>query len=314
MAPHRRSRRTRRRTRFPTRRAHRSHRQGRRKARFAGCDGNVAVRHARHRRLRMRVAPRKARHGVRRSRVGRDGLSRSCMQTAADATYNSLRQGWRRSSIASRIPRKWRFVEELPANDQGKSSAAMLLALFEPIRAPRLPLVTAIEWSQRHEATLTLFVPKRIVYFEGHFPGTPVLPGIAQLFWVAHFAKQLFGLEADWRQMEAIKFNRIVPPDTTVTLHLALRKTENDCSSATRSTALSAVRDASSNVASAFNPCLLIPVYNHGRGLRGDGRRTGVDPNRVHRGRRRLEPGMSQNHRRQRRASACVDRSVASAR
>ena len=121
------------------------------------------------------------------------------------------------------IPRKWRFVDELPANEQGKSPAAMLLALFEPIRALRLPLVTAMEWCNDNETTLTLFVPKRIVYFEGHFPGTPVLPGIAQLFWVAHFARQLFGLEADWRQMEAIKFNRIVSPDTTVMLRLALR-------------------------------------------------------------------------------------------
>ena len=122
------------------------------------------------------------------------------------------------------LPRKWRFLEELPANEQGKSSASLLLALFEPVRSPRWPLVTSIDCRSEREATLTLFVSRQIVYFEGHFPGMPVLPGIAQLFWVAHFARQLFGLEADWRQTEAIKFNRIVPPDTTVTLHLALRE------------------------------------------------------------------------------------------
>jgi acyl-CoA synthetase (AMP-forming)/AMP-acid ligase II/3-hydroxymyristoyl/3-hydroxydecanoyl-(acyl carrier protein) dehydratase len=122
------------------------------------------------------------------------------------------------------LPRKWRFVEELPTNDQGKSSAAVLLAQFDPPRVPRLPTVTGIDCASPTDAVLTLFVPRQLAYFDGHFPGTPVLPGVAQLFWVGHFARQLFGVDAAWRQMEAVKFNRLVTPETKVTLHLQLRE------------------------------------------------------------------------------------------
>lgn len=122
------------------------------------------------------------------------------------------------------LPRKWRFVEELPINEQGKIATANLLALFAPTRVHRLPVVTGIVSPTGHETTLTLFLPRQLTYFEGHFPGTPVLPGVAQLFWVAYFARQLFGLDFVWRQMEAVKFNRLVFPENTVTLHLAWRE------------------------------------------------------------------------------------------
>jgi len=121
------------------------------------------------------------------------------------------------------LPRKWRFVEDLPVNDQGKSTTATLIALFEPTRIHRLPVVTGINCPTDHEATLTLFIPRQLIYFDGHFSGTPVLPGIAQLFWAGHYARQLFGLDFVWRHMEAVKFNRIVWPESTVALRLALR-------------------------------------------------------------------------------------------
>ncbi len=122
------------------------------------------------------------------------------------------------------LPRKWRFVEELPTNDQGKSSASILLAQFEPNRVYRLPIVTHVVCSSARDVTLTLFVPGNLAYFEGHFPGSPVLPGVAQLFWVGHFARQLLGLEIGWRHMEAVKFNRLVLPETALTLRLELRE------------------------------------------------------------------------------------------
>ena len=36
-------------------------------------------------------------------------------------------------------------------------------------------------------------------------------------------ARQLFGVDMGWRQMEAVKFNRLVLPETTLTLRLELR-------------------------------------------------------------------------------------------
>ena len=125
------------------------------------------------------------------------------------------------------IPRKWRFVDNLPTNDQGKLSSADLNALFEPEHPRRLPDVTAIECPNDHEVVLTLFVPKDLVYFDGHFPEAPVLPGVAQLFWVDHFARQVLGRDLGWSKMEAVKFNRLVIPGTTVTLRLTMREDSN---------------------------------------------------------------------------------------
>ena len=51
-----------------------------------------------------------------------------------------------------------------------------------------------------------------------------MLPGVAQLFWVGYFARQLLGLDNGWCQMEAVKFNKLVLPDTTITLQLELRE------------------------------------------------------------------------------------------
>ena len=122
------------------------------------------------------------------------------------------------------VPRSWRFVDNLPTNDQGKVSAADLIALFEPNRVQRLPDVVGSEYPTELEAILTLYVPKHLTYFDGHFPDTPVLPGVVQLLWVDHFARQLLGLEHGWKEMEAVKFNRLVLPDTTVTLRLEARE------------------------------------------------------------------------------------------
>jgi hypothetical protein len=160
-----------------------------------------------------------------------------CAVLALDAAgYRELYSGGRRTYIRRlrdvllaqfdriTLPRKWRFVEELPVNDQGKVSAGNLLALFEPTRVHRMPVVTGISCPTEYDTTLTLFIPRHLTYFDGHFAGTPVLPGVAQLFWAGHFARQVFGLDFVWPRMEAVKFNRLVLPETTVTLHLVRRE------------------------------------------------------------------------------------------
>ena len=120
------------------------------------------------------------------------------------------------------IPRKWRFVAALPTNAQGKVTAVELGALFE--RHPlMLPTVRAFAAHSADEAELSLFVPAQLVYFDGHFPNSPVLPGVVQLMWVDHFARQLFDATGGWRKLEAIKFTRLLQPDSAVTLTLRVR-------------------------------------------------------------------------------------------
>jgi acyl-coenzyme A synthetase/AMP-(fatty) acid ligase/3-hydroxymyristoyl/3-hydroxydecanoyl-(acyl carrier protein) dehydratase len=117
------------------------------------------------------------------------------------------------------VPRKWRFVDALPANAQGKVTPTELAPLFER-GAPTLPVVRGLVASDANEVTLALHLPAQLVYFDGHFPGSPVLPGVVQLSWVDLFARQLFDAKGGWRRMEAVKFSRLLLPETDVALTL----------------------------------------------------------------------------------------------
>lgn len=58
-------------------------------------------------------------------------------------------------------------------------------------------------------------------WFSGHFPGFPVLPGVAQLFFARHFAKRAFPDFPDAASYRKVKFRRIVRPGDVVLLEVA---------------------------------------------------------------------------------------------
>lgn len=57
-------------------------------------------------------------------------------------------------------------------------------------------------------------------WFSGHFPGFPVLPGVAQLFFLRRFAKRVFSDFPDAASYRRIKFRRLVRPDECVLLEV----------------------------------------------------------------------------------------------
>lgn len=113
------------------------------------------------------------------------------------------------------LPRRWRFLPELPRNAQGKSTQASLQAAFDP----RRPAVREIA-RDGGDIALTLLVDAGLPQFEGHFRGLAVLPGVAQLDWALMFGQECFGIAGEFVGMEAVKFHRVVVPGMRLTLVL----------------------------------------------------------------------------------------------
>lgn len=67
---------------------------------------------------------------------------------------------------------------------------------------------------------LTLRAHGGLQWFEGHFPGVALLPGVIQTTWVVELARQYFPLPEKFHSMSNMKFMRFIMPDTVVTLQL----------------------------------------------------------------------------------------------
>lgn len=114
-------------------------------------------------------------------------------------------------------PRRWRFVEALPLDAQGKATQRRLTALFRP----RLP---APEWLRRDDATaeLILVADPDLAGFDGHFPQAAVLPGVVLVDWALRLGREAFGLAGAVRRLDTVKFQQLVHPGQR--LHLRLER------------------------------------------------------------------------------------------
>src|SRR5450830_125169 len=124
------------------------------------------------------------------------------------------------------LPRMWRYLDAMPANTQGKTTLAALAALLEEPQVPTstssrplLPDHTLIQRTDT-QVTLQLHIPENLLYFEGHFPEAPILPGVAQVNWALELGRQYLPLPPDCVGMQALKFQRVIVPGATVSLEL----------------------------------------------------------------------------------------------
>jgi acyl-CoA synthetase (AMP-forming)/AMP-acid ligase II len=123
------------------------------------------------------------------------------------------------------LPRRWRYLDALPVNAQGKTTQAGLLALLEEkpedkLEArPRWPALRVLEEAPAR-MLLELTVPADLLYFDGHFSVAPVLPGVVQVDWAIHYGRRYFGLGAGITGMAALKFQQMIRPEQPVQLEL----------------------------------------------------------------------------------------------
>jgi acyl-coenzyme A synthetase/AMP-(fatty) acid ligase len=111
------------------------------------------------------------------------------------------------------LPRSWRYVDRLPMDQQGKMSAEAVRALFAPSFDPSVTSPELLsEARESGSCERTLRVPPNLAYLQGHFPGFPVVPGVAQIKWVMDVARTLVGREMRLAGLEALKFKELLRP------------------------------------------------------------------------------------------------------
>ncbi|MBR2960867.1 MAG: acyl-CoA synthetase [Burkholderiaceae bacterium] len=130
------------------------------------------------------------------------------------ALVKALRQHLNKTFESLVLPHRWRFEPQLPTDERGKHSLAILERSFDE-RSPQL-----VDWTLEPQAmTLTLNVSAQTPHFEGHFPELAVLPGITQLHWVIDLAHRYLGSPVSVAEVKNLKFQALLLPKTLARLH-----------------------------------------------------------------------------------------------
>lgn len=116
------------------------------------------------------------------------------------------------------LPRRWRFVAQMPYNTQGKLPLESLQAMFDPelIKWP----VLASQAIGQNSAELSCQIPAELVYFDGHFPKSPILPGVVQVHWAEHYGRQFLDIPGVFHALEAVKFQQVIFPRAVISISL----------------------------------------------------------------------------------------------
>ena len=118
------------------------------------------------------------------------------------------------------VPKKYRFVHELPRNPQGKVLMSAIRAiLLSNLVEPTVENIVRTETSWSADFIFDPDAP----YFRGHFPNFAVLPGVAQLGLAHHFAAVFLRTALTIGCVKKMKFSRPILPGERIRFTLAKR-------------------------------------------------------------------------------------------
>jgi len=83
----------------------------------------------------------------------------------------------------------------------------------------RYPVIKSVQQTG-NQVILNLFLPENILYFNGHFPDYPMLPGVIQINWAIEFSQKYFNISLQFNKLEVVKFHRLILPDMLIKLKL----------------------------------------------------------------------------------------------
>ena len=113
------------------------------------------------------------------------------------------------------LPRRFRFVDELPLTAEGKTTDALVIAAL----APMAPQPT---WLEREpcRARLSFEIDASLRVLQGHFPQAAIVPGVAQVDWAIGWIAGAFSSTTRVERIDALKFQALMRPGNRVTLEL----------------------------------------------------------------------------------------------
>jgi 3-hydroxymyristoyl/3-hydroxydecanoyl-(acyl carrier protein) dehydratase len=123
------------------------------------------------------------------------------------------------------LPRKWMVMNAIPLTVQSKIDSELLEHLLS-LTLDRFPQIQGCDLSE-NSVELSLKVDESLIYFSGHFPDQPILPGVTQLAWVEKFGQLFFNSELPFLRMEAIKFKKIIRPGSVIQMKLNWKSESN---------------------------------------------------------------------------------------
>ena len=132
-----------------------------------------------------------------------------------------LRKALSATGEAVGLPRRWRYVDTVPVDGMGKPDRETILRLLVH-RPSDAPLVQAVRVAERR-VDLDLLLPPGLVFFDGHFDGFPILPGIVQLNWAVNLARQHLPVTGHPGHLAQLKFRLPIRPRDFLALKLELQ-------------------------------------------------------------------------------------------
>jgi 3-hydroxymyristoyl/3-hydroxydecanoyl-(acyl carrier protein) dehydratase len=87
-----------------------------------------------------------------------------------------------------------------------------------------IPLPPVLARHSGDEERITLFMDAGLKVFEGHFPGDPIVPGVAQVDWAIQFGAAAYGSLGLFLGIDHLKFQDLIRPGETLELALSFER------------------------------------------------------------------------------------------
>lgn len=127
------------------------------------------------------------------------------------------------------IPRRWRFVDALPYNKQGKLTQASLQHIVNCPADLKWPTINT-RVQDENSVRINCHIPAEIRYFKGHFDKAPILPGVAQVHWAHKLAIAHFANLNRFYRLEVIKFSQVIQPNENIDIQITFNPAKQQVS------------------------------------------------------------------------------------